>query len=877
MGKRIIMCMLLVLCMLTNGVAFAQQAAEDYDISVQVVTGLNLMSCGEDGEFHGEDAITREEFVITALRTLGISDVSPSAGEDAYKDVTDAHWSYAYIRLATEIGMVSGDENEYFYPDANISYDEANKIVVTMLGCRELAESKGGYPNGYNAVAGAKGVACGYGKEGITRFDAAQMIYEALDVNLMQYELSGKGEQYVSDETLLSEKLDVAKGQGVVTANSVTGIYGSGGETGEGKVEITENGAKLLFDVGDTNARELLGYRVEYYYYNNSDDENVLLAAVKLKTNQSVTIKAYELDEKTENSRIAYTPGGKSSLKHIKIPDNTPVLYNGVFRDFAGFAEDNLFWIESGELEIISDRSEVKLVRVMEYRDFRVSEKFEKDAALRLYFEENRYGTGSVKLDSEETEYEVYLGGKQIEAYEVQLGDIASVAADDLSLSAPKYVKILISRSTAEGSVTACDDEYISISGEEYRRAHSLFDEFKIGDSGIFYINYNGEVSYFSAGISTALQYGYLTYVFELDDNSDGNYCKFKILTASGEHALLYCGDKVRINDTKVDYSDVWTALERNQLIQYKQNADGKISQIYTAKKLGGNDYIGYDEDNFSCDSKPGVKYTYKSSAPVSFSSTDSLTGVYSAFLVTEDTLVFDISDDNPDEYYVGRAVDFFEDGITYTVELYDNDEYLHSAVAVYLGDVSSSEKVGWNNPAFIIDKVRQTLNADNELEYEIIGYENGESKTLIKSEEEIKDEGGTGIELASLKRGSVIQYTTNLKDKVNYYRLLYSPLIATVPVKAWKGSDINSQLTTLYGNVYTKSDDSITFTYDGGKTICAYSTGGINVYLYDSGDGTVEPSTMNEVGVYKSMAGGADLVFMRMYKGNIADMLIVR
>ena len=118
---------------------------------------------------------------------------------------------------------------------------------------------------------------------------------------------------------------------------------------------------------------------------------------------------------------------------------------------------------------------------------------------------------------------------------------------------------------------------------------------------------------------------------------------------------------------------------------------------------------------------------------------------------------MFDISDDNTDEYYVGKAVDFFEDGVTYTVELYDNDEHLHSAVAVYLGDVSSSNKVGWNNTAFIIDKVKKTVNDDNEIEYEIIGYENGEDKILVKSADEVKDEGGTGIELASLKRGSVI------------------------------------------------------------------------------------------------------------------------
>ena len=60
MKKRIVVCMFTMLCMLIDGAVFAQQASPDYDVSVQVVTGLNLMSCDEDGDFHGEDAITRE-------------------------------------------------------------------------------------------------------------------------------------------------------------------------------------------------------------------------------------------------------------------------------------------------------------------------------------------------------------------------------------------------------------------------------------------------------------------------------------------------------------------------------------------------------------------------------------------------------------------------------------------------------------------------------------------------------------------------------------------------------------------------------------------------------------------------------------------------
>ena len=49
------------------------------------------------------------------------------------------------------------------------------------------------------------------------------------------------------------------------------------------------------------------------------------------------------------------------------------------------------------------------------------------------------------------------------------------------------------------------------------------------------------------------------------------------------------------------------------------------------------------------------------------------------------------------------------------------------------------------------------------------------------------------------------------------------------------------------------------------------------DLYIYDSEEGTVEKALLEEIGTYKQMSNGADLVFMKMYKGNITDIVIIR
>lgn len=873
MKKKILFAVLAVCILILNSV-YIQAETKSEDISIKVITGLNIMSYDENGDFCEDEPITREDFVITALRLLGTGEVSTSQVAAVYKDVLYDRWSYPYIMKATEIGIIEGDENSMFYPGNNITADEANRIIVTLLGYADLAEANGGYTVGYNQLISGLGIQAKFGSCEITRADAARLFYDALDTEMMMYSLNGDG-MTKTGATILSEKLKVEKAEGIVTANSTTGIYSKGARTKKGAVEITDGSYKEIFSVADNE--ELLGCYVEYYCYTDDIGDRSIITMVPVK-NKSLVVKASELEDNTTNEKIEYTPDNSNSKKYETVDADVPVMYNGVFKTFAGFADRDIFNIYAGEIEIIYHKNEITLIKIREFNDYIVNMKSEKNGITKLYFEENRYNTGSMELDPEETAVTVVFRDTAAELSDIKSNDVISVAVSEMEGGVPIAVEMRISRDIAEAQADAVDDEYITINGAEYKKAYSLKELPKVGESGTFYINCYNEVAYYKKGIYTGICYGYLTFLFEREDTSDLNYCEYKLLTPDGEFLRLTSGSTVRINGEKVKYDNVLNLLSKNQLIQYKLAPDGRIKEINTAKRKGDDyGYIGFSEDEFTVDSKRGIRYTYKSSPPVSFSATDSLTGVYTAFLVTPETVVYDVSDGVADEYYVGKAVDFFNEGMAYTVDVYDNNEFMQTPVVVYLGDVSSTEKVGWNNPAFVIEKIKQTLDEDNETVYEINGFEKGEKKTLYMNSSDIIDEGGTGVVLSKIKKGSVIQYTTDLKGKVDYYRLLYSPGLATISQKAWKGSDINSQLTTFLGNIYTKTDNSLTFTFDGGKAISAYSAVGTNVYIYDSAEATVETAPFEEIGTYKETSQGADLVFMKMYKGNITDIVIIR
>ena len=242
-----------------KGTAFEEAAA--------TLGALDIMIGDDKGDFRPDDTVTRAEFAKIAVHLLGLSDVAESSKEvSKYPDVSVDHWANGYINVATAQGLIIGDDTGTFRPEDGISYQEANTILIRLLGYEKLAINKGGYPTGYLVQANDIGLtkkASASGVKGCSRGITAQLAFNALTINLMEATgyTDGNLSYEVTEKTILENKLNVEKKTGIVTATDVTSLSG-GAALDEGRVEFD---SKDIFFTGVSKADRLLGRFVTYY------------------------------------------------------------------------------------------------------------------------------------------------------------------------------------------------------------------------------------------------------------------------------------------------------------------------------------------------------------------------------------------------------------------------------------------------------------------------------------------------------------------------------------------------------------------------------------------------------------------------------------
>ena len=93
-----------------------------------------------------EEMVTREKLADMVARTLQLEHVGNTAAY--FQDVDVSSVYYDSIGVAAALGIMQGDETGLFRPKDAVSYQEAVKVLVCILGYDAMARSKGGYPMG---------------------------------------------------------------------------------------------------------------------------------------------------------------------------------------------------------------------------------------------------------------------------------------------------------------------------------------------------------------------------------------------------------------------------------------------------------------------------------------------------------------------------------------------------------------------------------------------------------------------------------------------------------------------------------------------------------------------------------------------------------
>ncbi len=188
---------IIVFLMLSQLSAFAYSDISNAQLAskIETLSNFNIINGYEDGTYRPHNNITRAEF-CKLIMCATMNDYVDEY-DKCFIDVSESFWAEEYIYAAKALGVVNGTTETTFDPEANITNEQAVKMIVCSLGYGDEAVSAGGYPNGYIKIAVDLGIVSAdnfIGKELSTRQSIAEMVYNTLDVEYYFISLTEDGE-----------------------------------------------------------------------------------------------------------------------------------------------------------------------------------------------------------------------------------------------------------------------------------------------------------------------------------------------------------------------------------------------------------------------------------------------------------------------------------------------------------------------------------------------------------------------------------------------------------------------------------------------------------------------------------------------------------
>ncbi|KAB1313506.1 S-layer homology domain-containing protein, partial [Bacteroides ovatus] len=168
--------------------------------AVSMLTTLGVINGKEDGSYFDPTGnVTRAEMakMIATVLNQGADVDGLYVGMNTGLTDVKGHWAESYINYCYSLGIIAGRGNGKFDPAATVTGNEAAKMLLGVLGYS--AEKSGLVGNDWaintNVLANQNGL---YKKLSnlnantlLTRDNAAQMIYNALDADMVELNAAG--------------------------------------------------------------------------------------------------------------------------------------------------------------------------------------------------------------------------------------------------------------------------------------------------------------------------------------------------------------------------------------------------------------------------------------------------------------------------------------------------------------------------------------------------------------------------------------------------------------------------------------------------------------------------------------------------------------
>ena len=898
------------------------ESTASYAQAVQELSALDVISGYDDGTFGPDKLVTRAEItkmIVDALAERSSAEASTESTK--FADVSADHWAKGYINQGVADGFIAGMSDTEFDPDANVTYVQAQKMLVSAIGYETYAQAQGGWPTGYKTYAASlditKGISGITDSTELTRAQVAQMIDNAMDAPLCviaswKTEWNGTktpnletrdGKEGRAYETLFTEKHDAYKVYGRVTETSKTGSVDTDKVTFQVEKADNFDDEEVKADspvsedmyIGDSKADNYLRTYSQALIQKNDDDEFTILSIAAAAANKSVTVASEDFDEnKSTDEALYFFPAGttKGSTKYQLDTTNGVTIYiNGVessksiaeLRDYLDNNETASVTLQKEtETGSTSTSAKYNTIMVSSYVTAIVDEVIDKTNETSVNFD--TYSSGiqakmTVNKDDDNYTYSFKLDGKDIEAKDLQQNDVLNIAYDTTgSFKDSSFYDVIVTRNVVDGvkctSINDSKGEY-TIGGTKYKAAEGMDIDVETSTEYSLYLDHFGRIAKADEN-SVSKNYGVLKNIYK---KAGGDYMA-QIITKNGTE-----------EEYKVDSDNV--KAYKSYLV--KSDADGAV----------------YDSTNKKTDAYPKqvVEYSVSSSsnkitiknggviAPTAADAEYKESGnKIGSVKMADSTVILDLSEvDTKDTYSV---VSSLNDGSNYVAYGYDKSKsdntYRFVIITEGTSSVFNSEtQLAIFNGSEVVD------NDGDKTAYNLVV--NGEEKQFIL-DDDVVITGNKGETVAdnAFDEGDVLVYATNSEG---YISRIYSVFAAQnvlngssfedFRTNAFKKqssvladtkfadllSDDDNDVNVVFGPVVDKSGSNITIgtvtTNAEGKYVVNYDEGlevnysNAKIYTYDFAASSKNSRVLLDEGIAstpdvkaaKTTVGGQDIL----------------
>lgn len=507
----------------------------EYENDVKLLKALGVLSGFEDKSYRPNEYMTRAEFSAAAVKLSNKEEVAAALmGYTYFTDVDADAWYAPYINYLTESFVFSQDEK--FCPNENITYTQAVKAIIEILGYGALAETKGGYPNGYLSMAAELNLP--YSGD-FTRGEAAHLFAKALKTKMFETISYGDTLEYKKSDTLLYKAFNIETVKGILTDNGITSIVGDS-SVSRGEVVC----GNKIYTCNAENIEDYIGYNLEVYL---KDDIIVYFE------NKSADVMIFDA------LTLEYKDGKlKDNEKSASINREMRVIYNGEFIGKIADIKFERYIPESGEIKIIDD-----IIIIKSY----VTKMTKADGNLNgdIF---DRF-SGRYAVNAEDSEYvKILRDGEKTTDTKVYGNEVIQIAK---SLGG-KCTEIVITNDVVIGKAESISDNEIEIYSVKYEIGGYFKDNFVIspGEYGDFYLDKDGRIVW--CDVKNENTYAYIIKVGKADEISGET--EIKVFTESGETEISY----VKRNAVGKEY------LNSGDLVKVKKDSEGLIREISEAR-----------------------------------------------------------------------------------------------------------------------------------------------------------------------------------------------------------------------------------------------------------------------------------------------------